>query len=280
MAGMQKRALGAVEAALVAAALAACSGSGTGGGGGGPPGMTLPPANGTFDYQIGGAYAPAAGVAVVDRDRNDPPVPGKYNVCYVNAFQTQPEENPWWRTNHPELLLRKDGTEVTDPGWPGEIVLDISTPAKRAAIAEIVGGWIDGCAASGFQAVEPDNLDSWTRSSGMFREDANVALAALLAARAHEDGLAIAQKNTSELLPFRAQIGFDFAVVEECQPYGDCDDFTDAYGVSWFEIEYPDDGGRPNFEAACSARGGSTSIIYRDREVVPAGASGYVYESC
>lgn len=268
-------------AVLTVTILAACGGGGDGGGGGGgPPGVTLPPANGTFDYQIGGVYAPAAGVAVVSRDRNDPPVPGKYNVCYVNAFQTQPEENGWWRATHPELLLMWNGSEVEDPNWPGELVLDVSTPAKRAAIAAIVGGWIDGCASSGFHAVEPDNLDSWTRSHDLLDEEDNVALSALLAERAHAVGLAYAQKNTAELLPYRAQIGFDFAIVEECQPYGDCDDFTDAYGARWYEIEYPDNGGHENFEDACRARGATTSIIYRDRPVSPADAAEYVYESC
>lgn len=44
-----------------------------------PPGVAavrLPPANGQFDYQIGGAYPPQSPVAIVDRDRFDPPVTG------------------------------------------------------------------------------------------------------------------------------------------------------------------------------------------------------------
>jgi hypothetical protein len=261
--------------------LAACGG-GAGRGGGVPaPVVTLPPINGQFDYQIGGAYAPDAGVAVVDRDRSDPPVTGKYNLCYVNAFQTQPGEGADWRTNHPDLLLRANGTEVTDPNWPGEVLLDTSTSAKRDAILAIVGAWIDKCAEDGFQAVEPDNLDSWTRSQGLLTQADNVAMATLLAARAHAAGLAIAQKNTSEIASLHAQIGFDFAVVEECQPYGDCDAFSASYGTRWFEIEYTDSGGLSNFQAACAARGASVSIIYRDRNVVPASDTGhYLYQSC
>src|SRR5207244_1597198 len=43
------------------------------GSGGEAPGQwRLPDANAGFDYQIGGAYAPAAGVAVVSRDRQSP----------------------------------------------------------------------------------------------------------------------------------------------------------------------------------------------------------------
>lgn len=178
------------------------------------------------------------------------------------------------------MLLKKDGVEVTDPNWEGEILLDISTPAKRQEILGVVGAWIDACATAGFQAVEPDNLDSWTRSQDLLTQQHAVDMATLLAQRAHAAGLAFAQKNTSELAPLHAQIGFDFAIVEECQPYGDCDDFTAAYGARWFEIEYTDGGGHSNFEAACTARGGSISIIYRDRDVVPFGSPGYVYEEC
>jgi hypothetical protein len=263
------------------------SGSSSGGSGssssgsssGGTPSITLPTGNAQFDYQISGAYTPDAGVGVVDRDRSDAPVAGKYNVCYVNAFQTQPEDATWWRTNHADLLLKKNGVEVVDEQW-NEILLDISTAEKRTALLSIVGAWIDGCAAEGFQAVEPDNLDSWTRSQRLLTQAQAVEWSKLLAARAHAKGLAIAQKNTSEMLPYRTQIGFDFAIVEECQPYGDCDDFTAAYGNRWFEIEYPDNGGLQNYQDACDARGATTSIIYRDRQVVPRGAAGYVYESC
>jgi hypothetical protein len=259
------------------------SGGGTGGASGGDstPTVTMPPTDGQFDYQIGGAYTPVAGVAVVDRDRNDPPVAGLYNICYVNAFQTQPGESAGWRADHPDLLLKANGAEVADPSWPDEILLDTSTAAKRDAILAIVGAWIDECAKDGFQAVEPDNLDSWTRSQGLLTQADNVAMATLLAARAHAAGLAIAQKNASEIASLQAQIGFDFAVVEECQPYGDCDAFSTAYGARWFEIEYTDNGGLTNFQAACVARGASVSIIYRDRDVVPpSDTRHYVYQAC
>jgi Glycoside-hydrolase family GH114 len=279
------RAGGKVGLAMAVAVAAACGG---GGGPGGPVepagpvnpgGVALPAANATFDYQIGGAYTPAAGVAIVDRDRSDAPVAGKYNVCYVNAFQTQPEDFTWWTTQHPDLLLQKNGQWVKDPEW-NEVVLDVSTPARRTALLGIVGPWIDACAAAGFQAIEPDNLNSWERSQGLLTMDEDIAMATLLAARAHADGLAIAQKNTSEIAPYHAQIGFDFAIVEECQPYGDCGPFDDAYGDRWFEIEYPDDGGLGNFQAACEARGARIGVIYRDRDVVPAGDPAYVYEGC
>jgi hypothetical protein len=59
--------------------------------------VTLPPANGKFDYQLGGAYAPDSSVKVLVRDRTASPVSGLYNICYINAFQTQAEEESFWK---------------------------------------------------------------------------------------------------------------------------------------------------------------------------------------
>jgi hypothetical protein len=238
------------------------------------------PGNADFDYQLGGAYRPASGVRIVVRDRLARPVRGRYGVCYVNGFQTQPSEAAWWKAEHPDLLLRRDGRPVADADWPDELLLDTSTAAKREAIAGIVGGWIDGCAAAGFDAVEPDNLDSWTRSRGALRREHNVAMARLLAARAHAAGLAIAQKNAAELAPRGRRIGFDFAIAEECQVYDECGAYVRAYGRRVLEVEYDDAGGTRGFRAACRARGRRIAVTYRDRDLVPRGERGHAFRSC
>ena len=241
-----------------------------------------PPVAGVFDYQLGGDYHPARDVRIVDRDRTGSPAPGRYNICYVNAFQTQADEHAFWTRHHARLLLRRDGHLVQDPGWPGEFILDTSTAAKRSALVKIVGGWIDGCARKGFDAVEPDNLDSWTRHGvhGALTEADNVAFATLLARRAHADGLAIAQKNTTQVSkPGRTKVGFDFAVAEECSEYRECDAYTRYYGRHVIEIEYTDNP-RSAYTRACHARSGRISIILRDRDVVPRGHKGYHYQHC
>lgn len=48
---------------------------------------------------------------------------------------------------------------LLDEDW-GEYLFDVSTPEKRAELLSIVGPWIEGCAADGFDAIEVDNLDS------------------------------------------------------------------------------------------------------------------------
>ncbi|WP_328584640.1 endo alpha-1,4 polygalactosaminidase [Streptomyces sp. NBC_00370] len=246
-------------------------------GAGVPTGVRPPPANAVFDYQLGGAYPPPAPVRVVSRDRAARPAKGLYSICYVNAFQTQPGAAvTWWREHHPDLLLKDaEGELVVDEDWD-EPLLDISTPDKRAALMDIVGPWIDGCAAAHFDAVEPDNLDSYERSDGeLTRQDA-AAFARLLTTRAHGRGLAVAQKNTADLLPQRAGIGFDFGVVEECAQYDECAEFGAAYGGRIFAIEYV----KKDFAAACRTWGKKLSLTLRDRDVRPAGSAGYVYRSC
>ena len=95
-----------------------------------PGAVQLPPRNAGFDYQIGGAYPPPAGVRIVARDRAAEPAPGLYNICYVNAFQAQPDARDDWPA---DLLLRdKKGEVVVDGDWD-EALLDIGTPAKRRA---------------------------------------------------------------------------------------------------------------------------------------------------
>lgn len=294
-------ALSATAALLLAAACGSGSGGGSGGSGGSgggsggadsatdsptsvtapqaPAGVALPPANGQFDYQIGGPYTPDASVQVVDRDRSADPVPGRYTICYVNAFQSQPDEQAFWFDQHPDLLLRIDGQPVMDPGWPDEYIFDLTTAAKRSAVAAIVGGWIEQCARDGFQAVEPDNLDAWTRSKGGYGQEQALAFAAMLTTTAHAAGLAIGQKNTGELGTAGRDAGFDFAVAEECQLYEECGDYTDVYGGLVYEIEYTDNP-ESAYTDACADHGATIAVILRDREVVPRGDPDYVYRAC
>jgi hypothetical protein len=243
--------------------------------GGNPPvgSLQLPPVNGSLDYQLGGAYDPPSGVNVVSRDRNDAIASGIYNVCYVNGYQVQRgEENLWG-----DLILKdKDGNEVIDPDWQEKLV-DISTADKRAAAAELVGSWIDKCKKDGFAAVEIDNLDSYSRApAGLLTQDDAVDFMKLLSARAHKNGLAIAQKNSSELLPRHTEMGTDFSVAEECSRYDECQDYIDVYGKAVLMIEYR----QADFDKGCAAFGSTHAIVLRDLDLVPKGQGAYVFDDC
>jgi hypothetical protein len=238
--------------------------------------VILPPANAQFDYQLGGAYTPPDGVTVVARDRTEAPVAGLYNICYVNGFQTQPDDADWWLAEHPDLLLRDGGGDpVIDPDWPDEMLIDITTPEKREALAVIVGGWITGCAADGYQAVEIDNLDTYSRSDGFIDIEDAVAMIRLLADAAHGAGLAIGQKNATDLAPRRAETALDFAVAEECNQYDECGDYSAYYGELVFVIEYKD----ASFEQGCIDFP-QISIIRRDLLLTAPGDADYRYDAC
>ncbi|MFE2873416.1 endo alpha-1,4 polygalactosaminidase [Embleya sp. NPDC059259] len=236
----------------------------------------LPPIGAQWDYQIGGAYQPAAGVRIVSRDSGADPAAGLYNICYINAFQAQPGSTAWWQSNHPDLLLRdSSGALVLDKDWH-EPLLDVSTDAKRDRLAQVEYPWIDGCAAKGFQAVEPDNLDSYGRSGGLLKPADNIAFASLLAQRAHRDGLAIGQKNATELLDRHQAIGFDFAVAEQCGATDECDQYASAYGNRVVDVEYDDAG----FASACKSFASRISIVRRDHDVSAPPNGKYARRTC
>jgi hypothetical protein len=100
-----------------------------------------------------------------------------------------------------------------------------------------VGRWIAGCARNRFQAVEPDNLDSYSRSQRLLTLTDDLRFATLLVQRAH---------------------------AEECQVYWECSSYTSAYGRHVVEIEYTDNG-RRFYRRACAARQGDLDPAARPR---------------
>jgi len=232
-----------------------------------------PPAGAGFDYQLNGDYPLPADATVVVRQWDAEPAEGAYSICYVNAFQTEadgPDGPAAW----------PDGTVWTgseDPDWPGEYPIDLSTDAKRRSAAEFAATRFETCAAAGFAAVELDNLDSFSRYPGApFDRDDAIAYATLLVEAATEVGLAVGQKNTVELLDVAEQIGFAFAIVENCGEYDECRDYLDVYGGRVYAIEYTSEG----LTAACGAVDGEYPVILRDLELTAPGHADYRRDTC
>jgi hypothetical protein len=240
-----------------------------------PGQVSIPPRNAGFDYQLGSVYAPPSEAGIVTRDRSEDPAQGRYNICYINGFQAQPSDERFWLEDHPELVLHDArGEPVVDEDWD-ELLLDPSTPDKRRELATILGGWILECARSGFDAVEIDNLDSYSRSGDLLTQEHAVAFMKLLSQVAHQNGLAIAQKNASELVAKRTEMGTDFVVAEECNRFDECDDFRAGYGDDVLVVEYR----QMDFDEGCS-RYPQLSIVLRDELLVAPNDPDYAYDGC
>ena len=254
---------------------------------GGPP-YRPPPPDARFDYQIGGDYALPPGVAVVARDWFAGSAPeGVYAICYINAFQTQADEagveRPDERSSWPADLVLEDLGD--DPHWGGEYLVDISTPEKRTRAAAWVEPMIETCRAKGFEAVELDNLDSWTRFRGTPVEDRvpfgraeAVAYARSLVRMAHERGMAAAQKNTPQLPGevSRERVGFDFAIAEECGRWSECAAYRRAFGRDVLVIEYR----ARDYRRTCRRHGDELAVVLRDLGVTTPGSPAYVRRDC
>ncbi len=243
-----------------------------------PTGYALPPVGQYFDYQLGGDYPPAEQVGIVTRDWfAGTPEPGLYNICYVNAFQTQPpddDERPDEREGWPaEVVLPNE-----DPAWEGEFVIDLSTSAHRAAAAAHVQTMIASCEEKGFDAVEFDNLDTYSRFADLpFGLAETLDHAAQLTAYAHDLGLAVGQKNAVELTGEQSlvQVGFDFAVAEECSEFDECAAYKQLYGPLVLYIEYSHDG----MIEACRQAIGPNPVVYRDRGLATPDDPDYAFET-
>jgi endo-alpha-1,4-polygalactosaminidase (GH114 family) len=155
---------------------------------------------------------------------------GRRAICYINAGAW---EN--WRPDSGSFPSAVQGRALD--GWAGERWLDIR---RIDLLAPIMRARLDQCKAKGFDGVEPDNIDGWTNATGFPLTAADqLAYNRWLADEAHERGLAIGLKNDAGQV--RELVGaFDFAVVEECFQYGECDEYSPfiAAGKPVFVAEY------------------------------------------
>jgi hypothetical protein len=157
---------------------------------------------------------------------------GKHVVCY---FSVGSWEN--WRPDKNDFPAAVKGRPLD--GWPGERYLDIS---NLAVLGPIMRARLDLCKQKGFDAVDPDNVDSYQANTGfsLTRSDA-IAYVKFLADEAHARGLAVGLKNTTEIAKFVLH-RMDFAVTEDCFQQGWCrqsGNFIRA-GKPVFTIEYTD----------------------------------------
>ncbi len=134
-------------------------------------------------------------------------------ICYISAGSAED-----WRPDYRAYPRSVLGRPLD--GWAGERWVDIR---RRDVLGPILAKRMDICRRKGFDAVETDNMDSYTHRTG-FRLTARDQLRfnRMLADLAHRRGLSIGLKNdldqVRQLEPY-----FDFAVNESCVAYDECD---------------------------------------------------------
>jgi hypothetical protein len=159
-------------------------------------------------------------------------------VCYMDAGTYEPG-----RPDSSSFPASLKGKGVA--GWPGELWLDVRPSGPSyAALQSIMLARFKVCQQKGFDAVEPDNIDSYQNNPGFSTTAADqLAYNRWLATTVHGLGLAIFQKNdldqVSALEPF-----FDGILDEECNKYSECSalaPYTAAHKPVW-DAEYKEDG--------------------------------------
>lgn len=164
---------------------------------------------------------------------------GLYPVCYINVGAVEV-----WRDDHAEFP--KDVIGNSYWGWDGEFWLDIS---RFERFAPIIKARFDLCRDKGFLAVEPDNIDAYeadvsNKTTGFdLSRDYQLRYVRWLIDLAHQRGLAIGQKNASELVADLVE-QMDFALLESAFRLGFMDDFDPyiAQGKPVFAVEYVEEG--------------------------------------
>ena len=224
----------------------ATSGTGTGGSTGGTP----PPAGGgtatwapalktSWQWQL--STLPAAGSLLnvdmydVDGFNADATLVSAMHaknvhaVCYMSLGTYED-----WR---PDASSFPSSVLGSGNGWPGEKWLDIR---QINALAPIMKARFQMCKDKGFDAVEPDNIDGYTNSTGFPLTAADqLAYNEWIATTVHSMGMSVALKNDLDQVADLVS-HYDFALNEQCFEFGECDKLTPFISANKavFEVEY------------------------------------------
>jgi hypothetical protein len=215
-------------------AASSCATSGTGAGGRWQPGPTTAP----WYWQLQGKIktdVPACVYEVDGFNTSKATVAALHakdvkEICYLDVGS--------WEEYRPDASkFPKSSLGARYEGYPEERWLDIAHYKKFAPIME---KRIAMCAEKGFDAVEPDNINGWENKTGFpLTRAEQLTYNRWIARTVHKAGMSVALKNDSRQV--KQLVGaFDFAVVEECFQYDECDlykPFVEA-GKAVFEAEY------------------------------------------
>lgn len=200
-----------------------------------------PPVNTTWQWQLGdNEIDQSFDVDMYDIDLFDQSADvvdalhaqGRKVVCYMSVGSYED-----WRDDASQFPPSVLGNDYE--GWPGEKWLDIR---QIDLLAPIMRARLDLCKSKGFDAVEPDNMDSYTNETGFeISYEDQLAYNLWLAEEAHQRGLSIGLKNNAEQVADLIN-HYDWALTEDCFDQGWCEEmlpFIQA-GKPVFAAEYTD----------------------------------------
>jgi hypothetical protein len=175
-------------------------------------------------------------------------------VCYMDAGTYEPG-----RPDSSSFPTSLKGKAVQ--GWPGEFWVDVRAAGpNHAALQAIMAARFKVCHDKGFDAVEPDNLDSYENDPGFDTTAADqLAYNEWIATTVHGLGLAVFQKNDLDQV-VALQPSFDGILDEECNKYSECSSLAPytAAGKPVWDAEYKEDG---ESTAAFCSKDVSASIV-------------------
>ncbi|MCW2875518.1 endo alpha-1,4 polygalactosaminidase [Actinacidiphila oryziradicis] len=163
--------------------------------------------------------------AVVERLHRD----GRKVICYLNTGA--------WEAFRPDHTAFPAAALGRTDGWNGERWLDIR---RLSLLRPTMAERFDMCRAKGFDAVEPDLLNAYTNDTGFPLTAAHqLAYNRMIAALAHDRGMAVGLKNDLEQIPELVR-DFDFAVNEQCAEFHECPSLTPFIKAdkAVFHVEY------------------------------------------
>ena len=181
----------------------------------------------------------------------------RHVICYIDmgsweSYRPDAKE-------YPKIILGR-----RYPGYPQERFVDIR---RLDLLGPILARRLDLCRSKGFDAVEPDNIDTYQANTGFPLTYADqLTFNRWLVTQAHQRNLSIGQKNdpaqVSDLVG-----AFDWALLEECFYGRFCERFSPyvTSGKVVFDTEYRNDTSLATFlnRDCAAARPLSFYLIYK-----------------
>jgi hypothetical protein len=193
----------------------------------------------SWHWQLQGELKNLPDVDIYDVDLFDTPIKtfqeikkkskDKKIICYFSAGTHED-----WRKDLKDYPVKSLGKPL--PDWKGERWFNPALKETR----QVILNRLDLAKKKGCDAVEPDNIDAYANKTGLkISKSMQLEFNRFIASEAHKRGLSIGLKNVSDLAASLVN-DFDWALVESCYLYQECDEFESFVraGKAVFIAEY------------------------------------------